>query len=101
MTSYARICYGTLPGDHAHFYGAFSADDAATEFERFANQCFGIRKSIEFVRVEEFHHEHPLPDWVARMSEAHTFLTHHGDTIVWDASGKKIKSEWDGIGVVI
>lgn len=81
--------YGT-----ANFWGSFDRETVKREFYHFANQCFGIRKSISqfaLVSIEPS----ALPDPWAKFAGAATVLKHSGDTIVWDAAGEKIKSEWD------
>lgn len=63
-------------------------------FDHYANQCFGIRKSMsrfELLSVEDG--EIPLP-W-RDLPGAAVCLKHNGDTIVWNAAGDKIKSEFD------
>lgn len=62
--------------------------------ERFyylAEQCYGIRKSIDYahlLRVDEEEPAQMIPGEYER-------LEHHGDVIVWNEAGEKIKSEWD------
>ena len=88
---HARIDYGFGEAD---FYGDFDKDTVKRQFYHHANQCFGIRKSIsdfKLLSIEEA--GLPLP-WRLIVG-ATTMLQHSGDTIVWDANGEKIKSEWD------
>ena len=60
-------------------------------FHDLAGQCFGIRNSIGKVQLIEATDEQP-PYLLQR---EHERLCHHGDVIVWDENGNKIKSEWD------
>ena len=60
-------------------------------FYELANQCFGIRKSIGEVRLISKENVNP-PYLIIGEYER---LEYHGDLIVWDENGKKIKSEWD------
>lgn len=81
--------YGT-----AELWGNFTAETVEREFYHYANQCFGIRKSISDFRLIEIMDE-ALPEPWAKFEGATTVLKHSGDVIVWDAQGEKIKSEWD------
>ena len=60
-------------------------------FHELAGQCFGIRKSIGRVKLIEETDEQPP----YLLQGEHERLCHHGDVIVWDKDGRKIKSEWD------
>lgn len=65
--------------------------DWEDRFEELAGECFGIRKSIGKTALLETTDEKPpylLVDEYER-------LEHHGDVIVWNDKGEKIKSEWD------
>lgn len=88
---FAEIDYGY---GKAKIWGVFDADTVERFFMRHANQCFGIRKSISqfdlLVIVPE-----DLPDPWNKFEGAATVLKHSGDTIVWDADGTKLKTEWD------
>lgn len=67
------------------------SEDWKERFHALANQCFGIRKSIGEVTLiskEDVETEHKLENEYER-------LEHHGDVIIWNAEGEKIKSEWD------
>lgn len=89
----AEIDYGF---GTAKVWGDITEDDAERFFMRHANQCFGIRKSISRFRLLAIVPCESLPEPWARMEGATTVLSHSGgDTIVWDQSGEKIKSEWD------
>ena len=89
---YARINFGC---GVAELWGDFDVASVEEFFERHASQCFGIRKSITDFRLEHIElADHIPPPW-GRLPGAVTMLSHSGDTIVWDAEGEKIKSEWD------
>ena len=63
-------------------------------FLHFANECFGIRKSImkrEIVSTTVSEIQKP---W-SLLEGAAVVLQHNGDTIVWDNKGEKIKNEFD------
>lgn len=93
MTRYAEIDYGD--GGTAELWGDFDEMSVERAFMHHANQCFGIRKSIMGFRLISMSGA-PIPDPWARMEGAATVLKHSGgDTIVWNAAGEKIKSEWD------
>lgn len=90
-TVHATIDYGS---GVAEFWGKFDRGDAEQVFMHHTNQCFGIRKSImgfQLLSAEAA----PLPEPWAKLDGAATVLKHSGDTIVWDAVGDKIKTEWD------
>jgi len=87
----ADIDYG---GPTAVFYGDFTAETVKAEFYDKANQCFGIRKSIMGFRLISIEAAE-LPEPWCKLEGAATMLKHSGDTIVWNAAGEKIKSEWD------
>lgn len=73
----------------AHLYTA--SENWETRFCELAGQCFGIRKSIgelELIRIEE-------DDITELLDNEYERLEHHGDVIVWNEQGEKIKSEWD------
>lgn len=65
-------------------------------FYRYANQCFGIRKSIMKCDIKERKQE-PLPEYIAKVHpDAEVVLKHDGDTIVWGGDPDvKLRSEWD------
>lgn len=89
---YAQIDYGD--GGKAELWGDFEEADVEAFFMKHANQCFGIRKSIfqcEVLSTEE----RELPEPWNKLEGAAVVLKHNGDTIVWNAAGDKIKSEWD------
>lgn len=88
----AQINYGF---GTATLYGDFDAATVERFFMQHANQCFGIRKSIMRVDVVSIAPCDGLPDPWNKLAGAATMLTHSGDTIVWNADGEKIKSEWD------
>jgi hypothetical protein len=91
-TRLAIINYGY---GKAEFWGQFDQDTVERQFYRFANQCFGIRKSISRCTILQLD-EASLPEPWSKLEGATTVLKHSGgDTIVWDADGEKIKSEWD------
>lgn len=60
-------------------------------FYDLADQCFGIRKSIGIVTLLETTNEKTKYKLVGEYER----LEHHGDIIVWNKKGEKIKSEWD------
>lgn len=67
------------------------SDDWESRFYLLANQCFGIRKSIDepyLIKAEKCGPKYLLVGEYER-------LEHDGDTIVWNEAGEKIKSEWD------
>jgi len=67
------------------------SDDWERRFYFLANQCFGIRKSIDepyLIKAEKGEPKYMLVGEYER-------LEHDGDTIVWNEAGEKIKSEWD------
>lgn len=78
----------------AEFWGLFDATTVKREFMRHANQCFGIRKSISDFKLLSIEPGGAPSPW-DKFPGATTVLRHSGDTIVWDAAGEKIKSEWD------
>jgi hypothetical protein len=79
----------------AHLWGDFTEETVKRAFYHHANQCFGIRKSIMGFTLDSIE-EAALPDPWAKLDGAATVLKHSGgDTIVWNADGDKIKSEWD------
>lgn len=90
-THFAEIDYGY---GTAKFWGQFDQDTVERAFYRFANQCFGIRKSISRCTILQLD-ESGIPEPWSKMEGATTVLQHSGDTIVWNADGEKIKSEWD------
>jgi hypothetical protein len=86
----AEIDYGF---GRAALWGAFDETTVERCFYRHANQCFGIRKSImRFMLISIEDSEIPEP-WNL-IEGAAIVLKHTGDTIVWNAAGDKIKSEW-------
>lgn len=87
----AEIKYGF---GTAEFWGEFTAETVERQFYQHANQCFGIRKSISGFTLLSIEEE-ALPEPWAQLNGASTMLKHSGDTIVWNAVGDKIKSEWD------
>lgn len=78
----------------AVIYGEFDAETVEREFYNKANQCFGIRKSILSFRLVSIE-DAALPEPWDKLDGAATVLKHNGDTIVWNAAGAKIKSEFD------
>jgi hypothetical protein len=67
-------------------------DDWKNRFYTLASQCFGIRKSIGEVRLISKENVSPTLLYVGEYER----LEHSGgDQIIWNASGEKIKSEWD------
>lgn len=89
----AEIDYGH---GMAKMWGDFDAETVRGFFFQHANQCFGIRKSISGFRLISISQAAALPEPWAKMEGATTVLKHSGgDTIVWNAKGEKIKSEWD------
>lgn len=67
------------------------SDDWERRFYVLAEQCFGIRKSIDepyLIEAEKGEPQHMLAGEYER-------LEHNGDVIVWNEVGEKIKSEWD------
>lgn len=70
------------------------SSDWEDRFFSLANQCFGIRKSIGETTLISSADE-PLPEPWSRFTGAHEMLMHSGDTIIWNADGEKILSEWD------
>ena len=67
------------------------SDDWESRFYFLAEQCFGIRKSIDepyLIKAEKGEPKYMLVGEYER-------LEHDGDTIVWNKAGEKIKSEWD------
>lgn len=91
MSTYAKIDYGY---GTAHLYGNFDSDTVKRYFMKYANQCFGIRKSIAKVEVLELK-TCELPEPWALFPDVKTILKHNGDVIVWNSTDDKIKSEWD------
>lgn len=61
-------------------------------FYSLAEQCFGIRKSIGEVKLLKSCTENSNREKIENEYER---LEHHGDVIIWDNLGNKIKSEWD------
>lgn len=89
----AEIDYGH---GRATLWGSFDRNVVESEFYRKAGECFGIRKSISGCTILNFDEASELPDPWRNFAGAATVLKHSGgDTIVWDAEGEKIKSEWD------
>lgn len=63
-------------------------------FRRFielSSQCFGIRKSVETVKLIEETDEQPP----YLLQGEHERLCYSGDLVVWNKEGEKIKSEFD------
>lgn len=81
--------YGT-----AEMWTPVPPGEALRRFYQLANECFGIRKSIYQPEVTGSIQE-DLPEPYSAMPGAYEMLQHSGDTIVWDAEGNKIVSEWD------
>lgn len=88
---HAEIDYGY---GKAEIWGEFDADTVERFFTRHANQCFGIRKSIAQVDVL-FIGQGEIPSPWGLLPGAAAVLKHSGDTVVWNAAGEKIKSEFD------
>ena len=88
---HAVINYGDAEAD---LWGSFNEETVEDFFYRHANQCFGIRKSILSFALVDIEPS-PLPSPWDRFEGAATVLQHSGDTIVWNAAGEKIKSEWE------
>lgn len=88
---HAHIDYGYGKAD---LFGTFTEETVERQFYRAANQCFGIRKSISDFKLLSIAPA-SLPSPWDKMEGAATVLMHSGDTIVWNADGEKIKSEWD------
>ena len=66
-------------------------EDWEERFYTLASQCFGIRKSIgDVTLISKSDEQSPYP-----LDGEYERLEHNGDTIVWNADGEKIKSEWD------
>jgi hypothetical protein len=92
MTMYAMIDYGF---GIAQLWGDFTAETVERVFYEHANQCFGIRKSISRCEIKKLE-EGEFPEvFGVKPRKIATVLKHSGDTIVWNAKGKKIKSEFD------
>lgn len=62
-----------------------------SRFHELSSQCFGIRKSVGEVHLIEETNEQPP----YLLQGEHERLCHHGDVIVLDVNGNKIKSEWE------
>ena len=89
----AEIDYGD--GGKAEFWGDFDESSVQRSFYQHANQCFGIRKSIMGFTLLSLE-DSELPEPWNKLEGAAVVLKHSGgDTIIWDAAGEKIKSEWD------
>jgi hypothetical protein len=73
-------------------------DNIEQLFYHFANQCFGIRKSITGFSLLALE-EDIMPEPYSQLPDATIMLKHGGDhipdIIVWNSTGQKIKSEWD------
>jgi len=67
------------------------SEDWEDRFYTLAHQCFGIRKNIAYVVLEEKDNVKPRYLLVGEYER----LEHSGDMIVWNEQGEKIKSEWD------
>lgn len=79
----------------AEFWTPAGDDKALGRFEALASQCFGIRKSIGATKITGVREEGIPSPW-CKLEGAYEMLRHSGgDTIVWDADGEKVKSEWD------
>lgn len=71
--------------------------EAAARFEALGGQCFGLRKSMGPVSVLSARPA-PIPEPFGSIPGAYEMIEHNAplsDTIVWDAEGNKVKSEWD------
>ena len=91
---HAVINYGT--NSRAEMWGRFTASTIEGCFMHHANQCFGIRKSIEYYTLISIKPIEGIPAPWGNLPGAHIMLKHSGgDTIVWDDKGNKVKSEWD------
>lgn len=89
---------------HADFYTEENEPDRVTfEFNRAANRCFGIRKSMLKQEILETYMDVELPI-PYRNKDATHFLSHSGDQILFKYLGKdiedfdirwwKLKGEW-------
>lgn len=67
------------------------SEDWEGRFYELAGQCFGIRKSIGDVSLISTNTDSPK----YKIEGEFERLEHHGDVIIWDENGEKIKSEWD------
>lgn len=68
-----------------------NSDEWEKRFYELARQCFGIRKSIGEVNLLSVKED----DRIDQIIGEYERLEHNGDTIIWNESGEKIKSEWD------
>lgn len=67
--------------------------DWESRFYTLADQCFGIRKSIEYAKLVT---KNVGAEPFGKIFEGeYERLEHHGDVIAWNKEGEKIKSEWD------
>lgn len=82
--------YGT-----AILYTPAKPENALERFYHLANQCFGIRKSVGDTKIVASEPFEGLPEEWKRFRTGVELLTHHGDVAIWNAKGKKIKSEFD------
>lgn len=89
----ATVDYGF---GQARLWGNFSREEVEKKFYHYANQCFGIRKSIAGCTLMSFEEGVNLPEVFGVAPEKMAVvLKHNGDTIVWDDKDKKIKTEFD------
>ena len=59
-----------------------------TEFNRFADECFGLRKSLGNTKIILALSEVSLPEWALPYELVTHALSHHGDNVVWDTTFK-------------
>src|SRR5690606_12852147 len=79
----------------AELWTSVAPENAERRFYQLAGQCFGIRKSIAYCEILS-NVEEPIPEPWSKLKGAYEVLKDSGgDTIVWDAQGEKVKSEWD------
>ena len=98
--AYALIDYGD--GGRAEIWGDFTKETAVRAYDKMANECFGIRKTIMNDELLEFDVDATMPAPWINLNGASKMLKHNcgggwpaEDIAVWGADGEKIKSEWD------
>ena len=92
MTKKAVINYGY---GVALLWGDFTAETVESVFHQHANQCFGIRKSISMCQIVSLEDTDMPEIFGCPHDQTAVILKHSGDTIVWNATGEKIRSEFD------
>lgn len=80
----------------ARLWGRFKDEEVEHKFYLYANQCFGIRKSIMHCHILKVIDEQIPELWKKLLPGAEVMLEHSDDRIIWGKDpDTKLKSEWD------